>query len=110
MGSEEDVGADATPYLHFDLPTLLDDKNLGVDVGRFGPFIEIKVNGFNRVVVADGIARDGVIHAINNVLIPPKPGNGAMAAEYWTGEDMSVEEFKERLGPYLAKEGSKFDL
>merc|ERR1711881_545202 len=110
QSSENEVGADATPFLHFDLPTLLDDKNLGVDVGRFGPFIEIKVNGFNRVSVSDGIARDGVIHAINNVLIPPKPGQGAAAAEYWQGEEMSVEDFKERLGPYVADQEPKFDL
>jgi uncharacterized surface protein with fasciclin (FAS1) repeats len=111
MSAEEEVGADTTPYLHFDLPTLLGDKSLAVDVTRFGPFITIKINGFNKVVVADGVAKDGVLQAVNSVLIPPKtPGQG-MAVQYWQGEEMSVEEFKERLGPYVKDdEESKFDL
>ena len=105
MANEDEAGADAAPYQHFDLPTLLEDKALAVDVTRFGPFITIKINGFTKVVVADGVAKDGVIQAVSNVLIPPKtPG---MAAEYWQGEDMTVEEFKERLGPYVE---DKFDL
>jgi uncharacterized surface protein with fasciclin (FAS1) repeats len=111
LQSEEEAGADAVPYLHFDLPTLLEDKLLAVDVTRFGPFVTIKINGFTKVVVADGVAKDGVIHAVNNVLIPPKAGPPGMAAEFWTGEDMSVEDFKERLAPYVdGSESLKFDL
>jgi uncharacterized surface protein with fasciclin (FAS1) repeats len=110
LQSEEDVGADTIPYLHFDLPTLLEDKLLAVDVTRFGPFVTIKINGFNRVVVADGVAKDGVLHAVNNVLIPPKAPHPGAQAQFWQGEEMSIEEFKERLGPYVDAEDSKFDL
>jgi uncharacterized surface protein with fasciclin (FAS1) repeats len=109
VGTEDEVGADATPYIHYDLPTLLEDKSLAVDVTRYGPFIGIRINGFTRVVVSDGIAKDGVIQAVNNVLIPPKAGMPGMAAEFWQGEEMSVEEFKERLGPYV-DDSEKLDL
>ncbi|KAK8166385.1 FAS1 domain-containing protein [Phyllosticta citrichinensis] len=90
---------------HFDLPTLLDDRALSVDVGRHGPFIEIKVNGFSRVAVKDGIAKDGVIQVVSSVLIPPKQG-AEDEAEHWMGEEMSVEEFKARLEPYVEHEES----
>ncbi|KKY14914.1 putative fasciclin domain family protein [Phaeomoniella chlamydospora] len=78
---------------HVDLPTALDGKSLSIDIGRFGRLIEIKINGYNRVAIADGIAADGVIHVVNSVLIPPKkPGVFTEA-----NEDLTVEEFKERL-------------
>lgn len=96
----DSVEANAVPYLHFDLPTLLEDKSLAIDVTRYGPFISIKINGFVSVVVQDGIAKDGVIQVVSNVLIPPKQANGA-EAQYWNGEELSVEELKERLDPYL---------
>jgi uncharacterized surface protein with fasciclin (FAS1) repeats len=84
-------------YFHVDLPTLLDDKSLSIDVARYGGFISIKINGFGSVSVQDGIAKDGVIHVVSSVLIPPKTPGGA---EYM-GEEMSVEEFKDRLIPYV---------
>ena len=86
-------------YFHVDLPTLLDDKSLSIDVARYGGFISIKINGFSSVAVQDGIAKDGVIHVVSSVLIPPKTPKGA---EY-TGEEMSVEDFKERFDPYVAE-------
>jgi hypothetical protein len=49
------------------------------------------------VAVTDGIASDGVIHVVPNVLIPPKtPGAADIATE-----DMTVEEFKARLEPLV---------
>lgn len=93
---------------HFDLPTLLDGRALAVDVGRRGPFIDIKVNGFSRVAVKDGIAKDGVIQVLSSVLIPPKQG-AEDEPERWMGEQMSVEEFKARLEPYVKHEESADD-
>ena len=112
--SEEDVGADAVPFFHFDLPTLLKDKSLAVDVSRFGPFVYFRINGFVGVAVQDGIAKDGVIQVVSNILIPPKKAGGFGMAEedlYWNGEEMSLEEFKGRLGPYVQDEETpKLDL
>jgi len=84
-------------HFHVDLPTLLDDKSLSIDVARYGGFISIKINGFSSVSVQDGIAKDGVIHVVSSVLIPPKTPGGAQ----YMGEEMSVEEFKERFDEYI---------
>ena len=64
---------------------------------RFGGFIRIKVNGFTTVTVQDGIAEDGVIHIVSDVLIPPKTPGG----EFWQGEQLTVDELMERLDPYV---------
>ncbi len=82
-----------------DLPTLLHDKILSVDVGRYGRLIGIRINGFSRVAIEDGIARDGVIQVVSNVLIPPKHVGGV--AVHWQGEEMTEEELMERLDPFL---------
>lgn len=86
---------------HVDLPTLLDDRSLSVDVARYGPFITIKINGFARVTVQDGIAKDGVIQIVGDVLVPPKKLG---AEDVYEGGEMDVEEFKERLEPLVKGE------
>ncbi|KAL1648139.1 hypothetical protein SLS58_002466 [Diplodia intermedia] len=85
-------------YFHVDLPTLLDDKPLSVDIGSHGPFTEIKINGFSRVAIQNGIAKDGVIQVVSSVLIPPKT---AGMNDFWEGEHLSVDEFKARLEPFV---------
>ncbi|TGO52219.1 hypothetical protein BCON_0145g00010 [Botryotinia convoluta] len=87
-------------HFHVDLPTLLKDKSLSIDVGRFGGFITIRINGFSSVSVQDGIAKDGVIHVLSSVLIPPKTPGGEM----WAGEELEVEDLMERLIPYMNEE------
>lgn len=88
------------PYYHYDLPTELDGKYLAVDVARYGPFVSIRINGFSRVTIHDGVASDGVIQVVSDVLIPPK--NAASGEQvFWTGEVMEVEELKERLQPFV---------
>jgi uncharacterized surface protein with fasciclin (FAS1) repeats len=82
---------------HVDLPTLLDDKSLSIDIARFGGFITIKINGFISVAVQDGIAKDGVIHVVSNVLIPPKTPGGVM----YQGEDLTVEDLMKRLDSFI---------
>lgn len=83
---------------HIDLPTGLEDKELSVDIARYGRFITIKINGFTRVAVSDGIAADGVIHVIPNVLIPPKePGSMSAIAD----DSLTVEELTAALEPYV---------
>ncbi|KAL3425435.1 fasciclin domain family protein [Phlyctema vagabunda] len=87
-------------YFHIDLPTLLEEKSLAIDIGRWGGFITIKINGFSSVAIQDGLARDGVIHVLSAVLIPPKTPGGAQYA----GEEMEVDDLKARLGGYLDQE------
>ncbi|KAI4646333.1 uncharacterized protein J4E78_009255 [Alternaria triticimaculans] len=81
------------------MPTALCGKNLAVDVGRYGPFVEIRINGFSRVTVHDGVASDGVIQVVSNVLIPPKTAGGEQV--FWKGEELDVEDLKERLQPLV---------
>lgn len=87
---------------HVDLPTLLKDRGLSVDIARYGGFISMKINGFATVGVQDGIAEDGVIQVTRDVLIPPKQLS-AVQFEQWDGSELSVEDLKERLAPFVAK-------
>lgn len=86
---------------HIELETGLKDKHLSVDIARYGRLITIKINGFTRVAVSDGIASDGVIHVVNDVLIPPKePSAVPLVAD----ESLTIEDLKEALAPYVADE------
>ena len=89
-------------HFHVDLPTLLEDKSLSVDIGRFGRLITIRVNAFNSVSTEDGIAADGVIQVLSSVLIPPKSVGGVTT--HWHGEQLEVEDLKERLAPYVEQD------
>ena len=88
-----------------DLPTLLADKYLSIDIARWGRFITMKINGFSTVSVQDGIAKDGVIHVVPRVLIPPKTPGGK--AEDFKEDELSVEELMERLNPYVDPDASE---
>lgn len=98
-GGEKDLESKAGGYFHVDLPTLLKDRHLSVDIARYGGFISIKINGFSSVSVQDGVAEDGVLHVVRSVLIPPKQVGG----EEYAGGELSVEELKERLEPFVKK-------
>lgn len=85
-------------FFHIDLPTGLHGKSLSIDAVRFGRLIELKINGFVIPTAVDGIAADGVIHTVPVVLIPPRE---AGAAGEVFQKDMTLEELKERLEPYV---------
>ena len=115
---DEDAEARRSGYYHVDLPTLLTDgddtRTLAVDITNYGPFIEIKVNAFSRVAVQDGIAKDGVIHVVSNVIIPPRKlqSKGSQDVEYqeWNHDnELTVEELKDRLAPYVEVTGDYDD-
>lgn len=103
--SDVDAMEDLPSKGHFqiELPTLLEDKSLSVDVARWGGFISIKINAFATVAIQDGLAEDGVIQVVRDVLIPPKKLGGS-EVEHWDGSELSVEELKERLEPIVAKQ------
>ncbi|KAL2429847.1 hypothetical protein ABEF95_003308 [Exophiala dermatitidis] len=84
-------------FIHVDIPTGLEGKSLSIDIGRYGRLITMKINGFTRVSVLDGIAADGVIHVVPNVLIPPKTPGGPGVAE----DNMDLDEFKARMAPLV---------
>lgn len=85
---------------HLDVPTLLGDKNIAIDVARWGGIIRVKLNGYIPIAVQDGIAKNGVIHVPGRVLIPPHKHDDKKIAEE-RGEELSVEELMERLADYV---------
>ena len=88
-------------YFHIDLPTLLKDRELAVDIARYGGFISMRVNAYTRVAVQDVVAEDGVIQVMTDVIVPPKKLKGEDV--YWEGGEMSVEDLVERLEPFVPK-------
>jgi uncharacterized surface protein with fasciclin (FAS1) repeats len=85
---------------HLDLPTLLGDRTIAVDVTHLGPYVSFRVNGGQRVAFADILAKDGVIHALDHVLIPPRRLQETDGEE---GE-LTIGELMERLEPWVEEE------
>lgn len=107
-GEQEDDGSKAQDdvgrgHFHLDLPTLLGDKRIALDVARWAGFIRLKINGYIPIAVQDGIAKNGVIHVPANVLIPPHKHHKGGEESSVSGE-ISVEELKERLAGYVEGE------
>ncbi|KAL4936336.1 Fasciclin domain-containing protein [Aspergillus oleicola] len=91
-------------FAHLDLPTLLGGQHkIAVDVAHYGPYVSFKVNGGQRVGFADVLAKDGVIHVMDRVLIPPRRLGGYPIEDGENGE-MELEEFVERLEPFVEGE------
>ena len=104
----EDENAD---YRHVDLPSLLDEKPISVDIRHFKGFTSMVVNGFTRVSVKDGVAYDGVIQVVDKVLIPPhkhQDGDhegGSLDEDYAVPID--IDALRVRLEPYLDADDSE---
>ncbi|EEP79649.1 predicted protein [Uncinocarpus reesii 1704] len=97
---------DDSKTIHVDLPTLLEHHRLSVDIAGFNRFATMKINGFVTVASSDVITRDGVIHVLNDVLIPPKhprhSGNPHIPrSEVDDSPVPTVEDIIERLNPYI---------
>ncbi|KAK3330874.1 fasciclin domain family [Apodospora peruviana] len=94
-----------------DLPSLLDEKPIRVTISRWRGFYSMRVNGRVHVAIQDGLAGDGVIQVVGNVLIPPhKHHKHHDHDEEFDVEDEEgvAERLKARLEPYLETErGSK---
>jgi len=107
---DDDKHVKSRDYRHVDLPSLLDDKPISVDIKRWKGWVSIVANGYTRVAVQDVLARDGVLQVVNSVLFPPrKDGTHGVGVE---GDDREweVEEIVERLEPYVEGEGRMGDL
>lgn len=110
IGGEEDgeAGESGIKHYHVDLPSLLDNKNIAVDISRWAGIIDVKVNGYVHVEIQDGVARNGVIHVVSNVLVPNKAPGHKHEDEEDDGEivdgEISVEDLVERLSPYVEEE------
>lgn len=72
---------------------------MSVNVVRYGRIIVIRINAFSQVTIEDGIAADGVIQVVSDVLIPPKRIDGM--EQHYRGEELTVEDLQERLEPFV---------
>lgn len=97
---EDDMVAEGGSHYHIDLPTLLDGKNVAVDVARWGGWYRVKINGYIPVTVQDLPARNGVIQVVGRVLIPPHK-HGKVDGDSVVDGEIEVEELKERLKGYV---------
>ncbi|CAI7608455.1 unnamed protein product [Penicillium glandicola] len=80
------------------LVTLLKERDLGVDVKRVFGEVDMRVNGFDRVERLDLLARDGVVHVLDRVLVPPRKVWDKEEGEDGEGqEELMVEDLMERL-------------
>ncbi|KAK0729905.1 FAS1 domain-containing protein, partial [Lasiosphaeris hirsuta] len=86
-------------YWHVDLPSLLHEKAISVDIRRWKRFIAIVVNSLVHVTLPDGIASDGVVQVVDTVLIPPRDPHHPGADKEDGG--IGVGELKERLAAYV---------
>ncbi|KAL4934309.1 FAS1 domain-containing protein [Aspergillus undulatus] len=108
LGTRGDVDEDG--FVHLDLPTLLGGEHkIAVDVAHYGPYVSFKLNGGQRVGFADVLARDGVIHVLNHVLIPPRRLGGFIVEEDLEGGELELEDLVERLRPYVEDLGEGVD-
>ncbi|KAF3202734.1 hypothetical protein TWF192_008828 [Orbilia oligospora] len=115
--SKNDVKPQDIPrgHYHVDLPTLLENKHLSIDISRFGGLITILINAQSTVKIQDVIARDGVIQIVENVLVPPKKpptGDSALEVEEFKNAEelentmgMTVEQFRERFEGLVEDDG-----
>ncbi|TLD08230.1 uncharacterized protein PgNI_07246 [Pyricularia grisea] len=106
---EDDMVAEGGRHYHIDLPTLLDGKNVAVDVARWGGWFRVKVNGYIPVTVQDLPARNGVIQVVGRVLIPPHK-HGKPGGDRVVDGEIEVEELKERLEAYVEADAAEEDM
>ncbi|ORY67648.1 Fasciclin domain-containing protein [Pseudomassariella vexata] len=98
-GIDENIDARPGGHYHVDLPTLLDDKNIAVDVMSWAGYTIMKVNQHTTVAVQDVVSKSGVIHVVNNVLIPPNTYKG----DHVRDDLIEIDELMQRLDPYVEK-------
>ncbi|KAJ5774783.1 hypothetical protein N7457_009679 [Penicillium paradoxum] len=91
------------------LETLLKDHKVAVDVERSEEVI-MRLDGFDRVGHLDLLARDGVVHVLDRVLIPPRKIKDKYYDESENVRELMVEELVERLDDCVYEEVRRGEL
>jgi uncharacterized surface protein with fasciclin (FAS1) repeats len=102
--ADAEADAEAAGREHYELPTLLGDRRIGVDIARFGGFANVRINGFAGVAVRDAVAKNGVVQVVNRVLIPAHKGGHHDEGAEQSEDGISVEDLMERLADYVDEE------
>ncbi|KAJ5961265.1 uncharacterized protein N7479_008415 [Penicillium vulpinum] len=79
------------------LVTLLKERDLGIDIKRGFGEVGMRVNGFGRVERLDLLARDGVVHVLDRVLVPPSKIQIKVIFEGENEEELMIEDLVGRL-------------
>ncbi|KOS21964.1 Stabilin-2 [Escovopsis weberi] len=90
---------------HYELDTLLGDARLSVDIAHVFGFAIVKVNGFTKVTLPNVPGKNGVIHVVNRVPLPPCKKRHGKSTDESSEDDLfgeiEVEDLMDRLEPYL---------
>lgn len=102
LGMEKDSWAGNFPkgFIHFDLPTLASNNSIGVDIARYGGLILMTVESSAMVEIQDMIGNDGVVHAVDRILIPAKHPHPPFLIQK-DPKSLSVEKLKESLAAFV---------
>ncbi|KAH8670636.1 FAS1 domain-containing protein [Ilyonectria robusta] len=97
--TKPEVVMDGVDHFHLELHPLLEKSSLGVDVYNWKGWTSIVVNGAVKVGFQDGIGKNGVIHVVEDIPLPPCK-RGGKESDAWTGE-IEVEDLMERLSEFV---------
>lgn len=86
---------------HYNLETFLPGASLSVDIAHYLALRVIKVNGFTSVAFHDAVGSNGVLHAVNRVVLPPRDG------KHVDMNDITVQDLKDSLRPYVTEEADE---
>jgi uncharacterized surface protein with fasciclin (FAS1) repeats len=89
-----------TERYHVDLPTLLGETHISVDIATWGLFTKATINGYVPVVARDNVAKNGVIQVVGRVPFPPHKPHNPSADSMFDGE-VEVDDIIARLAPYV---------
>lgn len=103
---------------HIELPTMLGNRTIAVDIKQRGSFSKLMINGYQHSVAAiDGVTRDGSIIVLDNFLIPSKKNKSARhvsrGMRYFRDENDrcdTLEEFKARFAGLVMDDGNGDDF
>ncbi|OLL24925.1 Periostin [Neolecta irregularis DAH-3] len=69
-------------HYSINVPTLLADRSLSIDIFKFRHFTNVKVNGESLVTTTDIVAKNGVVHNTWKIILPPKRLSDGGEEEY----------------------------
>jgi len=81
-------------HYSINVPTLLADRTLNIDIFKFGHFSNVRINGESVVTTTDIVAKNGVVHNTWKLILPPKKLSDGGEEEY----ELTVESLIEALG------------
>ncbi|KAL5598936.1 hypothetical protein BROUX41_003745 [Berkeleyomyces rouxiae] len=88
-------------------PTVLEKSQLDVEVSRLLGHVTIRLNDKIDVQTMDGIARDGVLHSIDDVMLPCHKDNDHKHKDDKLLKDLSLDDLKKYLEPFVKHDSRK---